>query len=137
LVDRVVVDSMRRRLGHLVFENLGPSSTTGKWESAWGFDETSQTIWLPDGRTVDLSSKPVLSRLVQEMLERMTATKEELFKSVWNQATYHPSRHDPRVHMSIRKVREAVEEDPGNPLRIVTTDDGYRVQGIVRRVRAR
>ena len=52
-------------------------------------------------------------------------TKQELFDNVWNDKF----TSDGTLNVHIRKLREAIEEDPQNPLRIVTVwKEGYRYE---------
>ena len=52
-------------------------------------------------------------------------TKQELFDNVWNDKF----TSDGTLNVHIRKLREAIEEDPQNPKRIVTVwKEGYRYE---------
>ena len=52
-------------------------------------------------------------------------TKQELFENVWKEKF----TSDGTLNVHIRKLREAVEEDPQNPKRIVTVwKEGYRYE---------
>jgi hypothetical protein len=132
-VDDAVIAAMRSRAGAFRVTTVG-SQAADAWQTGWGLDLRRHVVWLPDGRSVDLSKKAQLWRLLAELVSRGSATKEELIISVWEERSYHPGRHDPRVHMSIRKLREVLEDDPGNPTRLLTTDEGYRLGGTVRRL---
>ena len=53
-------------------------------------------------------------------------TKEELFKNVWNDSW----TSDGTLNVHIRKIREAIENDPNNPKYIITVwKEGYRFEG--------
>ena len=52
-------------------------------------------------------------------------TKQELFDNVWNDKF----TSDGTLNVHVRKVREAIEEDPQNPHRIITVwKEGYRYE---------
>ena len=52
-------------------------------------------------------------------------TKQELFDNVWNDKF----TSDGTLNVHIRKIREAIEEDPQNPKRIITVwKEGYRYE---------
>ncbi|MCR5324276.1 MAG: response regulator transcription factor [Lachnospiraceae bacterium] len=52
-------------------------------------------------------------------------TKQELFDNVWNDKF----TSDGTLNVHIRKLREAIEEDPGEPKRIITVwKEGYRYE---------
>lgn len=102
------------------------------WDAAWGLDLDHHEVWLTSGAVVELQRKPLLWRLLRVLAEHGTATKEDLILKVWDERAYHPGRHDPRVHMTIRKIRELVEDDPSHPKRIRTVESGYAVGATVR-----
>ena len=134
LVDRRVIEAVlaREPTLRIVGTRSGPSDG---WEPGWGLDERHQLVWLPDGREVDLSSRALLWRILSAVCGLGgAATKEQLLVGVWQERVYHPGRHDPRLHMSARKLREMIEDDPSNPTRLVTTEDGYRLDGVLRRI---
>lgn len=106
-----------------------------KWVPAWGIDTTQSTVWLPDGRTVDLRKKPLLFRILTSLVERGgAASKEQLINEAWGESDYHPIRHDPKLHASVRALRKAIEDDPSAPTRLLTTEEGYELGGAIRRV---
>lgn len=58
--------------------------------------------------------------------ENRTVSKQELFKEVWGDKF----TGDGTLNVHIRKIREAIERDPGEPEYIVTVwGDGYRFNG--------
>jgi hypothetical protein len=133
LVDRRVIAGLRERAGAVRIEAVR-MAPEGEWAPAWGIDEALQGVWLPDGRTVDFSRKQLLFRLLTYLAKHGEASKEDLVTHVWEERSYHPARHDPRVHMTIRKLRELVEDDPSAPTRLITTPSGYGVGGVLRRL---
>ena len=94
-----------------------------------------------DGRlTVDLGAKQVLVegepvrltslefRLLSYLIrnENRTVSKQELFEKVWEDKF----TGDGTLNVHIRKIREAIERDPGKPEYITTVwGDGYRFSG--------
>ncbi len=105
------------------------------WHSAWGIDSVRSVVWLPDGRTISLQKKPLLVRVLSTLADHGgAATKEQLINHAWGEADYHPMRHDSKLHVSIRALRKAIEDDPSDPSRVLTTDEGYALGGAVRRV---
>jgi len=79
-----------------------------------------------DGTPVKLTSLEfrLLSYLIQNA-GRMIS-KQELFEKVWEDRF----TSDGTLNVHIRKIREAIEENPGNPRYIITVwGDGYRFVG--------
>lgn len=66
----------------------------------------------------------LLSYLIKN--ENKVVTKQELFREVWEDKF----TGDGTLNVHIRKIREAIEEDPGTPKNIVTVwGDGYKFVG--------
>ena len=66
----------------------------------------------------------MLSYLIKN--ENKVVTKQELFREVWEDKF----TGDGTLNVHIRKIREAIEEDPGTPKNIVTVwGDGYKFVG--------
>lgn len=86
-----------------------------------------------DGRQVFVKGTPVkltalefklLAYLVQN--EGRVVPKQELFEKVWEDKF----TGDGTLNVHIRKIREAIEREPGNPEYILTVwGEGYRFQG--------
>lgn len=135
-LDRVVVAAVRARPDWRRIETLH-AGEAGE-ESAWGLDETRQSVWLiPDGRTVAFAKRPLPFRVLVAIAdEGGRATKEALVTRVWGEPEYHRLKHDNRLHLAILKARRAIEEDPAHPLRVIATEEGYALAGRVRRRRA-
>jgi hypothetical protein len=134
-LDRVVVAAVRARADWRRIETVNVGE--GGDESAWGLDETRQSIWLlPDGRTIPFAKRPLPFRVLLAIAdEGGRATKEALVTRVWGEREYHRLKHDNRLHLAILKARRAIEEDPAQPARVVATEDGYALAGRVRRRR--
>lgn len=80
-----------------------------------------------DGICVKLTSLEfkLLAYLVQNA--GRAVSKQELFEKVWEDKF----TGDGTLNVHIRKIREAIEREPGNPQYIVTVwGDGYRFQGV-------
>jgi DNA-binding response OmpR family regulator len=83
-------------------------------------------VWTESGTTIDMAHRAVLWELLAALAERGgRATNEELVGRVWNERSYHPLRHDNRLRVSVRKLREAIEDEPAAPAKLITTGDGY------------
>ncbi len=103
------------------------------WASAWGIDGKRGTVWLGDGRTIDFSAKPQLFRILEALAQRGgSASKEALVTDAWGEPAYHPLRHDGKLHVAVRKLREQIEDEPASPKRLATTEEGYALAGTVR-----
>ena len=132
-VDALVLATARTSWTERRIETLGPA---GEYRPAWGLDASLSRVWLPDGRTIALAKKPLLFRILCTLADQGgEATKETLIHRAWAEREYHPMRHDPKLHVSIRALRKAIEDDPSEPSRLLTTDDGYALGGVIRRVR--
>ncbi len=80
-----------------------------------------------DGAPVKLTSLEfrLLAYLIQNA--GRTVSKRELFLRVWEDRF----TGDGTLNVHIRKIREAIEEDPGNPRYVLTAwGDGYRFSGL-------
>lgn len=133
-IDRAVLAAIEARsdwsrVGRLVDAREDAS----RWVPGWGLDMPRKRVWLPDGRHIDLGRHPVLWRLLSFLAEHGAGSKEALAKSVWGESEYHPLRHDNRLQAAVRKLRRAIEDDPSNPTRVVTSEDGYELVGPVRK----
>jgi DNA-binding response OmpR family regulator len=85
-----------------------------------------RSVWLADGRRVDLSTSPTSLRILETLADAGgSATKDQLARAVWDVGTYHPLRDDKRIQVAMRRLRMAIEEDPASPVRVLTTRDGY------------
>ena len=47
-----------------------------------------------------------------------------------------PLRHGNHLRVAVRKLRRVIEDDAAQPTRLVTTDEGYVLRGLVRLARA-
>ena len=61
-----------------------------------------------------------------------SVSKEDLVLAAWDEQEYHPLRHDNRLRLAVRKLRQVLEVDASNPTRVLTTSDGYAFGGHVR-----
>lgn len=122
-VDRAVVDGWTRH-------GRPRCRAFDQRESGWGFDPARGLVW-DDDRVVDLSGSPTQLAFL-EVLSRRGAggtgtDKETLIEEAWGIDEYHPLRHDNRLRQTVRKLRQAIEPDPAEPTRVLTTEDGYRL----------
>ncbi len=121
-VDRCVVASLTRRCGARV-DTLGPA---GEWRPGWGLDALSRSVWLPDGARVELADHPVLWSCLEALATLGgAASREALVPVIWPGERYDPAVHNNRLNPAIRKLRLAMEANPSQPRRLVTTGDGY------------
>lgn len=121
-IDQRVLAGIARACGRTRIERLDAASGT----PGWGLDERRAEVCLPDGRRVEFSTRPLLWRLLTTLWERGgRACKEDLARAAWPAEPYHPLRHDNRLQVAVRKLRELIEADRFAPRRVVTTDDGY------------
>lgn len=129
-VDQVVVDGARRFQPWSEVELVrGPAVTQASdvdWQRTWGLVGPDQRVWLPQQRSVDLSRRDLLWRLLCVVADHGgEAHKEQLVVEAWGEREYHPLRHDNRLQAAVRKLRRAIEDDPSSPTRFVTREDGY------------
>jgi hypothetical protein len=116
-IDRRVVERARARLG---LESLPRAVASPR--PGLGLDTTQGRVVLPGGRSVDLSARPMLMRLLTALFEAGgEATKEALVAAVWGIAEYHPLRDDKRLQVAVRRLRVLLEDDV-----LETTEAGYR-----------
>ncbi len=122
LVDTVLVqEAIHRAAAELI------RVTEGLGEFTWGIDTRTQQVWRPEG-IVELRRRPLLGRILTCFAQHQgVATKEQLIRDAWGEGTYHPLRHDPKIHSSIRTLRKLIEPVAGAPERIVTTEAGYAI----------
>lgn len=79
-----------------------------------------------EGRAVRLTAMEfkLLSYLVQN--RNKVVSKQELFEHVWEDRF----TGDGTLNVHIRKLREAIEEEPGSPRHLITVwGEGYRFEG--------
>ncbi len=61
----------------------------------------------------------------EEEEELRTARLAEIAEVVWKVRDYHPLRDAKRIHVAVRRLRKAIEDDAATPTRLVTTPGGY------------
>lgn len=128
----VPLDRTDERVIAAARDTLAITPRGAAWSPGWGLDGRTSSVWLEDGRAISLVSRPLLWTVLSILATRAEASKEELVVGGWNEAEYHPLRHDARLQMSIRKLRELIEDDPAAPTRLLTVEGGYRLRGPVR-----
>jgi len=127
LVDLRVVDAMRRRARVEVVTVTGPQGADlADWVPGWGLDGGRKAAWTPDGRLVAFEEHPVRWACLEAIARSGGAAgREALVPAIWPGERYDPLVHNNRLNPAIRKIRLALEVDPSQPTRLVTTDDGY------------
>lgn len=84
-------------------------------------------VTLPDGRTVGLTARELGVLLALARSPGRIYTKKQLYESAWD-APY--LGDDNTVMVTIRRLREKVEQDPDRPARILTVRGlGYKLAG--------
>ncbi len=127
-IDRRVLDAVRRKSGATVGARV-----RGVEASRWGMDVGRHRVWRPDGSVVEFGERPLFWKLLGVLAQHEgTVSKEQLLSAVWDEQRYHPLRHDNRLRLAVRKLRQLIEPDPDAPVMVVTTDDGYRLGGTAR-----
>jgi hypothetical protein len=135
LLDRTLVERLRESEGWAAPERIDDGARNG-WAAGWGLDTVRHNAWLPDGSAVDFTKRALHWRLLSTLAAHGgRVTKERLVLDVWDETEYHPLKHDARLQVAIRKLRELLEDDPGAPERIVTVEDGYALTGPIRLAR--
>ena len=88
-------------------------------------DFPSRQVWV-EGKSVKMTSLEfrLLAYLIRN--RNRVATKQELFENVWEDKF----TGDGTLNVHIRRIREAIERNPGKPEYILTVwGDGYRFHG--------
>ena len=108
-----------------VLKRYGNKDTAKYADGRLNVDFDAKQI-LVDGTPVKLTSLEfkLLTYLIQN--EGRVISKQELFEKVWTDKF----TGDGTLNVHIRKIREAIERDPGNPEYIITVwGDGYKFSG--------
>ena len=114
------VQAMLKRLGH-----CGNAKDTGDSDGRLTVDFQAKQVSV-DGNAVKMTALEfkLLSYLVKN--ENKVVSKQELFEQVWEDRF----TGDGTLNVHIRKIREAIERNPGKPEYIITVwGDGYRFCG--------
>ncbi|MCI8783835.1 MAG: response regulator transcription factor [Dorea sp.] len=114
------VQAMLKRLGH-----CGNAKDTGYSDGRLTVDFQAKQVSV-DGNAVKMTALEfkLLSYLVKN--ENKVVSKQELFEQVWEDRF----TGDGTLNVHIRKIREAIERNPGKPEYIITVwGDGYRFCG--------
>jgi len=114
------VQAMLKRLGH-----CGYAKDTGYSDGRLTVDFQAKQVSV-DGNAVKMTALEfkLLSYLVKN--ENKVVSKQELFEQVWEDRF----TGDGTLNVHIRKIREAIERNPGKPEYIITVwGDGYRFCG--------
>ena len=112
LLARVRANIRRRSL------DLNARKSVGKLIEAKGLTIDPATFSvMRNGQAVDLTQKEydLLLYLIQE--RGVVFSREDLMQKVWNYDYYGDMR---TVDVTIRRLREKIEDDPGKPTRILT-----------------
>ena len=99
-------------------------------EPRWGFDPRTHEVWWTHQdihRAMTLEPGSRSTALLTHLAESGgRASKELLILGVWDDIDeYHPLRHDNRLRLAIKKLRDQLAEGLGDHTLIATTGDGY------------
>jgi len=131
-----LLTNLRAREPAVTIELLSDSQERPGWTAGWGMDEPATAVWLPDGRRVQFSTDALPWRILATIADHEgSVSKEDLVLAAWDEQEYHPLRHDNRLRLAVRKLRQVLEDDASNPTRVLTTSDGYAFGGHVRLLR--
>lgn len=130
-VDTMLVEATTARWAPAVLEVAGAENGP-----VLGLDARHLSAWRSDGVFVSLRDRPLLWAILEALWRGGASgvSKEQLVLGVWDETEYHPLRHDNRMQAAVRKLRRSVEPDPADPVFVLTTPDGYRLGGRVRRL---
>lgn len=109
----------------VVLKRYGSREPQGYADDRLTVDFQTREVFV-DERPVKLTSLEfrLLSCLIQN--EGRVLSKQELFEKVWEDKF----TGDGTLNVHIRRIREAIEREPGNPAYIITVwGDGYRFTG--------
>jgi hypothetical protein len=124
-IDRRIIERIRTRAMPARIETVVAGSLPSG--AGWGLDGRRKTVWLPEGKTVELAAHPVIWRTLEALAQHGGHLERgELFRLVWNEAEFHPLRHKSRLHTMVNRLRQMLEKDPEQPTRFLTTVEGYR-----------
>lgn len=109
----------------VILKRLGQSTGT-KYSDNWLAVDFDTRQVLAGGNPVKMTAQEfkLLSYLIKN--ENRVVPKRELFENVWEDRF----TGDGTLNVHIRKIREAIERDPGKPEYIITVwGDGYKFSG--------
>lgn len=139
LVDVRLLEALTGSRAIPTIETVSPAIPQGgetSWWPGWGLDDVNGCVWFEDGTSVELDSRSLTWRILDTLIRHGgSASKEQLVQEAWGEGDYHPLRHDGKVHVAIRKVREQILDTAAVAARLLTTEDGYMLGGVVRRAR--
>jgi len=129
VLDRRVLEAFCRRHSFDPMRTFGD----GEWQRGCGVDLARRSVWMPNGAQIDFSRHALLLRILEVLAAHDgEASKESLVVEVWGERSYHPLKHDNRLHAAIRKLRKRLDEDAASPRWVRTTEEGYALGSSVR-----
>ncbi|MDR2156219.1 MAG: response regulator transcription factor [Clostridiales Family XIII bacterium] len=107
----------------------------GSMEKKTGIYKTGGLCVDDEAKTVTLDGEPVACTPIEFGIVRLLAqyagrvfSMEQIYESVWNEPAYSPEN---TVAVHIRRIREKIEIDPGNPRYLkVVWGIGYKIEKI-------
>lgn len=132
-IDRLVVQTVLERYEGRWSMAMVPTPTAGP-DLHWGLDGDRRVVWRRGAEPVSFEKKELLWRVLEALADQGgEAIKEDLAEAVWDDEAYHPLVHDNRMRLAVRKIRQLIEDEPGDPRRLITTAEGYALAGPLRR----
>jgi len=102
------------------------------WRTGYGIDTTRRVVWSRAGVVTDLARHDILFAILAAIARREgRASKEALITDVWDIKSYHPLRHDNRLRVAVKKLRDRIKGPENGPW-IEALDDGYALTGVWR-----
>ncbi len=119
-VDLLLLDALRRR------HAFPPPSPA---HPAWGYDAALREAWTDAGQRCSLASRQLAHRLLCALAAAGGAlSKEDLLLQVWDEPHYHPLKHDNRLRVLVKKLRQHLDAHLGGDGWIETLEDGYALR---------
>ena len=87
---------------------------------------TKTFLKVPGKEPIDCTHQYILVRLLRRLTENNgeTVSKEEVVKTLWGEE-YHPLRHDNKVYVTIRRLRNLMRVEGNDNELILKSQDGY------------
>lgn len=103
----------------------------------WGIDAREGMIWHIDNGQLQyatMETKTTPFQLLCNMARHHHPNnKETLILTTWPEIeSYHPLHHDNRLRLAVKRLRKALKSHLGDQQWLVTTEDGYCLNGTVR-----
>ena len=116
------------RLGQLL-DNAVKARNTAEATYQWGvFDFRPADYILKKGsETIRLTEKESALLEILVKADGVRVSRDDFLRTVWR---YAPNVETHTLETHIYRLRQKIEDDPANPMNIVTDGDGYRLNGL-------